>query len=153
MAKEAWQLNMFGPPEKVDTDMPTRGRMDAKPVPWERENLWPSVLIRTLGDTLLDEFYGDIPRVTRLQVRQVCRRLNCDSNLVYSHIDTGLLDGTDIAQGASKLRELRVYRYSLVNFFFSREFVAARTRTVERQHMDKVELAVKAWKNAYLKPL
>jgi hypothetical protein len=53
------QLNMFGPPEQVDTTS-IRGRCDWEPVPWERENLWPSKLVAAVG-------------------ADTCQRQGCDS--------------------------------------------------------------------------
>lgn len=138
------QLNMFGPPEDVDNYGPRRGRCDDQPVPWERENLWPADLARDLGQDLLEKLYGDIPRKTRLHVREVCRRLVCDSNHVYNLIDVGALDAADIGAGSSKA-EWRVYRYSVVRFLFNREFRDGRTRAdVTPAEFERIEAAIAA---------
>jgi len=115
------QLNMFGPPETVDAAK-MRGRCDWAPVPWERENLWPEKMAAALGQELCERMYGDVPRHTRLQVEQICRRLNCDSNTVYRLIEAGEFDAANV--GAGDMKALyRIYRYSVIWFLFRREFV------------------------------
>jgi hypothetical protein len=141
------QLNMFGPPEDVENCDTNRGRCDDKPVPWERENLWPKDLVACLGVDLLEELYGDIPRFTRLHVKQVCRRLKCDSNLVYEHLQMGSLDGTEIGADGAERGTWRVYRYSLVSFLFNREFRDGRSRgdvSLSPNDLDRIERAVAA---------
>lgn len=123
----ALQLNMFGPPEPVDSTPGGAGKDDA-PVPCERELLWPAPHAAALGADLLERLYGDIPRRTRLTVGEVCRRLRRGHSHVYDLVDCGSLDGTDDRNPAAAQRALTIYRYSLVRFLFWREFVAAQTR-------------------------
>jgi excisionase family DNA binding protein len=120
------QLNMFGPPEQVDTTG-IKGRCDWEPVPWERENLWPSKLVAAIGADTCETLWGDIPRHTRLSVEQVCRRLLCDGNTIYRLIEQGELDTVDIGAGRTN-PAWRVYRYSLVWFLFRREWLENDTR-------------------------
>lgn len=115
------QMTIFGPPEAVDTER-VRGRCDWAPAPWERENLWPARLVDALGADVCEILWGDVPRHTRLQVEQVCRRLNVDSNTVYRLIEQGEFDAANV--GAGSVNPMyRIYRYSLVWFLFRREFV------------------------------
>lgn len=114
------QTNMFGPPEEVDTST-RKGRCDWAPVPWERENLWPTKLIQAVGLEACEILWGDIPRHTRLTVEHVCRRLLCDGNTVYRLIESGALDVVDVGAG-EKNPLWRVYRYSFVWFLFRREW-------------------------------
>jgi hypothetical protein len=118
-------MKFLGAPESVETSE-VRGRGDDAPVACEREILWPIELADEVGVEILEKLYGDIPRRTRLYVREVCRRLRCDSNSVHRYIDEGLLDATNIGRG--KRPEYRVYRESLVRFLFERDFVVGRTR-------------------------
>lgn len=115
------QLTFFGVPEAVDT-REMRGRCDWKPVPWERENLWPARLERAIGRDACETLWGDVPRITRLRVDQVCRRLACDSTTVYRLIEQGELDAVNIGAGCEK-PTWRIYRYSLIWFLFRREFL------------------------------
>ncbi len=117
------QTNMFGAPEPIG-NLPERGRRDWAPAPWERENLWPKRLADAAGPQALEALWGDVPRLTRLQTEQVCRRLACDSNTVYRLIEAGELDAVNIGAGAQNAT-WRVYRYSLIWFLFRREFVQA----------------------------
>jgi len=117
------QTNMFGPPEPAG-NLPERGRRDWAPAPWERENLWPKRLAEAAGADACEALWGDVPRLTRLQTEQVCRRLACDSNTVYRLIEGGELDAVNIGAG-SQNATWRVYRYSLIWFLFRREFMAA----------------------------
>jgi excisionase family DNA binding protein len=115
------QMNMFGAAERIDAEK-LRGRCDWKPEPWERENLWPKRLCETVGAEVCEILWGDVPRMTRLMVEQVCRRLACDSNTVYRLIQVGELDAVNV--GAGEVNPTwRVYRYSLVWFLFRREFL------------------------------
>jgi len=143
---EAWQLNMFGPPEAVSSYPENRrGRCDDAPVPCERENLWPADLVRILGADLLERLYGDIPRRTRLYTLEVCRRLRCDSNTVYRHLEQGSLDGTDISTPDATKAEWRTYRYSLVSLLFNREFRDQRTRAdLAADDLSRIEAACAA---------
>lgn len=139
------QLTMaLGAPEAAEC-LPTGGRLDWVPMPWERENLWPKLLAEMIGVEALEALWGDVPRLTRLRVEQVCRRLACDSNTIYRLIEAGELDATDIGVGRHKAT-WRVYRYSLVWFLFRREFgrVGVDTRptalaTIGREAADKLE--------------
>jgi excisionase family DNA binding protein len=115
------QTNLFGPPEDVG-NLPDRGRRDWAPAPWERENLWPKRLVDAIGVAPCEALWGDVPRLTRLQTEQVCRRLACDSNTVYRLIEGGELDAVNIGAG-SQNATWRVYRYSLIWFLFRREFL------------------------------
>lgn len=117
------QMCMWGPAERVDRER-VRGRCDWAPEPWERENLWPSRLAEAVGAEACEMLWGDVPRMTRLMVEQVCRRLAVDSNTVYRLIEQGELDAVNV--GAGSVNPLyRVYRYSLVWFLFRREFAEA----------------------------
>ena len=116
------QLNMFGPAEEVDTAK-IKGRCDWTPAPWERENLWPARLSSELGQDTCEILWGDVPRHTRLQVEQVCRRLALDSNTVYRLIQQGEFDTVDVGAGSTN-PTYRIYRYSVIWFLFRREFVA-----------------------------
>lgn len=121
------QMCMFGEPERVDAER-LRGRCDWKPEPWERENLWPKRLAEAAGVEACETLWGDVPRMTRLQTEQVCRRLACDSNTVYRLIERGELDAVNVGAGEVN-PSWRVYRYSLVWFLFRREFLeGAETR-------------------------
>lgn len=146
----ALQLNMFGPPEPVSSYPESRlGRCDDAPVACERENLWPSDLAATLGTDLLERLYGDVPRRTRLYVREVCRRLRCDSQHVYDLIGASL-DATDIGTPGSSRHEWRVYRYSLVTFLFNRDFRDGQTRcNLPAGDMQRVENAVRQLREAH----
>lgn len=115
------QMNMFGIPERIDAEK-MRGRCDWAPEPWERENLWPKRLADAVGPDVCEILWGDVPRMTRLQVEQVCRRLTCDSNTVYRLIQAGELDAVNVGAGEVN-PSYRVYRYSLVWFLFRREFL------------------------------
>ena len=129
------QTMLFGPPEPV-TSYPRIGRGADLPVPSERELLWPASLVHAMSETmemrgrtaedvaaLLERVYGDIPRRTRLRVREVCRRLRCDNNKVYSLIENGTLPAI---KGGTWL----VYRSGLVAYLAWHEFgSAATTRT------------------------
>ena len=123
----AWQGNLFGPPEAVGADEEGRRRDDA-PVPCERELLWPADLARDLGPELLERLYGDIPRRTRLNMPEVCRRLRCAHTHVYDLIACGSLDATDDSVPTAQRPNYGIYRYSLVSWLFHREFVARQTR-------------------------
>lgn len=115
------QMTIFGVPERIDVEK-RRGRCDWAPAPWERENLWPARLVAEVGQDICEVLWGDVPRMTRLQVEQVCRRLCCDSNTVYRLIEGGEFDAVNIGAGTEK-PTYRIYRYSLVWFLFRREFV------------------------------
>ena len=115
------QLNMFGAAEAVDTGR-ARGRCDWAPEPWERENLWPKRLADAVGPETCEVLWGDVPRMTRLMVEQVCRRLACDSNTVYRLIEQGEFDAVNVGAGVSN-PAYRIYRYSVVWFLFRREFL------------------------------
>lgn len=129
---EALQYTIWGDPEPVESYAhKKRGRHDDRPVPCERENLWPSDLVKFLGVPLLEKLYGDIPRRSRLLVREVCRRLRCDSNLVYNRIKEGSLDGVNIGADDAAMAEWRVYRYSLVSWLFNREYRDDSTRAAD----------------------
>lgn len=115
------QLNIFGEAERVDVQK-VRGRCDWAPAPWERENLWPKRLADALGPDTCEILWGDVPRHTRLQVEQVCRRLTCDSNTIYRLIEQGEFDAVNVGAGSTN-PAYRVYRYSVIWFLFRREFV------------------------------
>lgn len=141
----AMQLNFFGPPEPIDSYSKRRGRCDDAPVPCERENLWPADLARILGIPLLEKLYGDVPRRTRLYVKEVCRRLRCDSNHIYELIQVGSLDATDIASPDASRAEWRIYRYALVSFLFNREFRDGATRAeVTDDELNRIDAAITA---------
>ena len=116
------QLTLFGEPEAVDKEA-LPGRCDWAPAPWERENLWPARLEAAAGREACDALWGDVPRMTRLRVDQVCRRLACDSTTVYRLIEQGEFDAVNIGAGHEK-PTWRIYRYSLIWFLFRREFLA-----------------------------
>lgn len=116
------QLNMFGPPEDPSSYSESARLHDDAPVPCERELLWPGDLAGLLGLELLERLYGDVPRRTRLHVREICRRLRCDSQHVYNLREAGSLDAVDISTPGAGRHEWRFYRYSLVRWLFRREF-------------------------------
>ena len=133
------QLTLFGDPEPVGSyGRDLRGRGDDLPAPCERELLWPACLVEALtsdGAThdeaaaLLERLYGDLPRRTRLRTDEVCRRLRCDSNVVYRHRESGDLPAVDVSAGTGIQPEWRFYRAGLVLFLASREFGPVPTRT------------------------
>lgn len=141
---DIWQTNMFGPPERTDQMTDTQRMRDDAPVPSERELLWPAPHVEILGPDLLERLYGDLPRRTRLTVPEVCRRLRCGHSHVYELKEAGSLDGTDYRHPAATQQALTVYRYSLVRFLFSREFIEDTNRCgLPRADMDRVERLVK----------
>lgn len=119
------QLNMFGPPEDV-RHLSARAQLrDDKPVPSERQLLWPSDLVEPLGLDLLERLYGSVTRRTRLRLDEVCRELRVDSEHVRRLILAGSLDATDIRHPDATEFAYRVYRYSIIRWLFIREFVTA----------------------------
>jgi hypothetical protein len=93
-----------------------KGRNDAARVANEREIMWPPCVTHLQPEKRV-LLFGDIPEETRLTVQQVCRRLSCDSNTVYRHIDAGNLTACNIAVGAERPQK-RVYRWSLVEMIY-----------------------------------
>jgi hypothetical protein len=147
------QLTLFGAPEPVGSyGKSEKGRGDDLPAPCERELLWPACLLEELmggGAThdeaaaILDRLYGDLPRRTRLRTDEVCRRLRCDSNVVYRHRESGALPAVDVSAGAGITPEWRFYRAGLVFFLASREFGPVPTRTdAAREDSDRMARAV-----------
>lgn len=122
------QLNMFGPPEPVESLGDAARMRDDAPVPSERELLWPMPHAAYLGQDLLERLYGDLPRRTRLTIPEVCRRLRIGHSHAYELIQVGSLDATDARHPEAVQQSPRVYRYSLVRFLFNREFVESQTR-------------------------
>ena len=131
---QTMQLNMFGPPEPVGS-YKRRGRGSDIPVPCERELLWPASLVQAMlqadgsdasmaaidsATNLLERVYGDVPRRTRLRVKEVCRRLRCDNNKVYRLIENGTLPAV---QDGIYL----IYRSGLIAYLAWREFGPATT--------------------------
>lgn len=116
------QTNMFGPPEDPTAYSESDRLHDDAPVACERELLWPGDLAGLLGLELLERLYGDVPRRTRLHVREICRRLRCDSQHVYNLREAGSLDAVDISTPGASRAEWRFYRYSFVRWLFRREF-------------------------------
>ncbi len=116
------QLTMFGAPERVALEGRRPRRADDRPAPSEREMLWPRDLVEGLGAEMLEGLYGDVPRRTRLRVDEVCRRLRCSDEHVRHLIEAGSLDAVDISVPEASVPCWRVYRYSLVRWFFRREF-------------------------------
>lgn len=122
------QDNMFGPPEDVQ-NLPASARMrDDAPVPSEREMLWPSDLAELLGPELLERLYGDLPRRTRLTVKEVCRRTRWAHSHVYELIAAGSLDAIDGRHPSATQPYYAIYRYSVVRWLFIREFILNPTR-------------------------
>lgn len=146
------QLNMFGPPEPLESyaseEARRGGRQDDRPVPSERENLWPRDLVATLGLELLEYLYGDIPRRTLLKTKEVCRRMRWDSNTVYRRIEEGSLDACPAGEDGNPGSDWKIYRYSLVSWRFNREFRDMQTRgcDLNADELDRVERAVAARK-------
>jgi len=144
------QLTLFGSPEPVDSyGRDPRGRGDDLPVACERELLWPACLVEALtadgatheeATALLERLYGDLPRRTRLRTDEVCRRLRCDSNVIYRHRESGDLPAVDVSAGAGQVAEWRFYRAGLVLFLASREFGPVPTRT-DASHADAQRLS------------
>lgn len=122
------QLCFFGPPEKVDDLDPDARERDDRPVPAERELLWPAPHATALGPELLERLYGDLPRRTRLTVLEVCRRLRRGHSHIYDLIDAGSLDACNDRHPEADKPSYSIYRYSLVRWLFHREFVAEQTR-------------------------
>lgn len=102
----------------MPTDKPAtlRGRQDAARAANERELLWPPSVMHLSAKTRT-MLFGDIPAETRLNVKQVCRRLGCDSNTVHRHIHSGNLVAANIATGSDRPC-YRVYRWSLVEMLY-----------------------------------
>jgi len=107
------QLELFAMPAGQATHR--HGRGDAMRVANEKEVLWPPEVMH-LDETQRVLLFGDIPRETRLSVRQVCRRLGCDSNTVTRRIQSGELVAANI--GTEKRPCYRVYRWSLVRHIY-----------------------------------
>lgn len=124
----ALQLNMFGPPEPLESYPAELRYRDDAPVPTERQLLWPAPHAADLGPDLLERLYGDLPRRTRLHVMEVCRLLRCGHSHVYNLVDSGSLDALDARHPAATQNCLTIYRYSIVRFLFNREFVENCTR-------------------------
>lgn len=123
------QYDMFGPPEDLsNTEQPNGKPRDDAPVPWERENLWPTELVELLGVDALEELYGDVTRRTRLTKDEVCRRGRIAHTQFYDLVNEGSLDAGDWRSADSNQPYYRIYRYSLILFMFNREFVFAQTR-------------------------
>jgi hypothetical protein len=116
------QLDMFGPPESVESSHRSTVRDDA-PVPCERQLLWPADLTEMLGPELLEMLYGNVIRRTRLRTDEVCRELRVDQDHVRRLIAAGSLDATDIRHPDSITHQYRIYRYSLIRWLFNRDFV------------------------------
>lgn len=125
---EKEQLLLFGGSEKIENIAEERRYCDDSPVPCERELLWPTPHAEILGVPLLERLYGDIPRRTRLTVKEICRRLRCGHSLVYTLIEAGSLDALDCRHPSASENYYTIYRYSLVRFLFSREFVEGCSR-------------------------
>jgi len=123
-----WQLNMFGPPERIEHLEPAARIRDDAPVACERELLWPAPHVEVLGVDVLERLYGDIVRRTRLTVPEVCRRLRIQHTHAYELIQAGSLDCTDNRHPTATQQSVRIYRYSVVRWLFNREFVEASTR-------------------------
>ena len=135
------QTTLFGPPEPAASyaARAERGRGNDLPVGSERELLWPACLTDALIGAgglgaaealeLLERLYGDLPRRTRLRVDEICRRLRCDSNMIYRHIESGELPAIDVSSGSGARPEWRVYRAGLVLFLARREFGPVPSRT------------------------
>lgn len=150
MPTPAMQLNLFGAPEPVGSyGREVRGRGDDLPVVCERELLWPACLVEALTEDgtpheeatrILERLYGDIPRRTRLRTDEVCRRLRCDSNVVYRHRDSGELPAVDVSAGSGQVAEWRFYRAGLVLFLAMREFGQVPTRT-DAARSDEIRLS------------
>ncbi len=98
---------------------PSRGRQDAAPHAADRETLWPEC-VADMSREERERLYGDIPQKTRLTVKEVCRRLQCDSNHVYRLIFDGTLSAANIARKESTRPIYRIYRWSLVGFLHNR---------------------------------
>jgi hypothetical protein len=136
---------MFGAPEKADER--NRVRRAAAPVPCERELLWPADLVEILGTDLLERLYGDFVRRTRLTVLECCRRDVCVEQHIYNLLEAGELDYVDISHPDASRAEYRIYRYSLVSWFFGREFggpVPTRTQQLSAEDLRRIERAVAA---------
>jgi hypothetical protein len=122
---QVWQLNMFGPPEPAQSLSPRALLRDDAPVPSERQLLWPSDLVQALGTELLERLYGDVIKRSRLRMDEVCRALRVDSEHVRRLILAGSLDATDVRHPDAIERSYRIYRYSIIRWLFTREFVSA----------------------------
>ncbi len=92
-----------------------KGRQDALAVANEREVMWPPEVMH-LSVKMRTMLFGDIPKATRLTVKQVCRRLKCDSNTVLRRIAVGDFIAANI--GTINRPCYRVYRWSLVLYLY-----------------------------------
>jgi excisionase family DNA binding protein len=145
------QTTLFGAPEPHGSySRDTNRRCADLPVACERELLWPAGLVEAMAAqgvdqadavALLERLYGDIPRRTRLRVDEICRRLRCDNNMVYRHIESGELPAGNVGTGDQR-PEWRVYRAGLVMFLAMREFGPVVSRTDCRR--EDAELISKA---------
>lgn len=122
------QLNLFGPPENLENLSADAQNRDDRPVPAERELLWPAPHCGALSHELLERLYGDLPKRTRLTVLEVCRRLRRGHSHIYDLIECGSLDACDDRHPNSDKPAYSIYRYSVVRFLFHREFVDGSTR-------------------------
>jgi len=95
------------------------GRGDNDLVEGEREVMWPPCVLELSFEDRM-KLFGDVPRRTRLKVQEVCRRLHCDSNTVYRHIETGDLVAANIAPAVSVRPAYRIYRWSLIELLWRR---------------------------------
>lgn len=125
---QALQYTLFGAPESLENLSPDLRYRDDAPVPCERELLWPVPHAQALGIELLERLYGDVPKRTRLTLKEVCRRLRCGHSHVYELIDCGSLDAQDYRHPQASQAAYTIYRYSLIRFMFHREFVENSTR-------------------------
>ena len=108
-----YQPELFATP--IARTLKTKGRQDATAVANEREVMWPPEVMH-LDLKMRMMLFGDIPKQTRLTVKQVCRRLKCDSNTVLRRIAGGELIAINI--GTTNKPCYRVYRWSLVLYVY-----------------------------------
>jgi hypothetical protein len=86
------------------------------PRPGQTEVLWPPC-VAEMADHERQRLAGNIPPYTWLTVTECCRRLRCDSNVIYRHIQQGTLHAVNISSGAAN-PVYRVSRAGLVEWLY-----------------------------------
>ncbi len=122
------QLNMFGPPEPVESLSPKAQIRDDAPVATERQLLWPCDLAELVGADVLEYLYPTVHKQTRLRMDEACRDMRVSDEHVRHLVEDGSLDATDERRATSTQPSYRIYRYSVIKWLFNREFVASQTR-------------------------
>jgi hypothetical protein len=145
----AYQLNMFGEPEPLDNLSAQDRLRDDAPVPAERELLWPADMVELLGVERLERLYGDVPRRTRLRVKEVCRRARISTEHLRRLIEEGSIDATNVQHPDAYEPAYRPYRYSVVRWLFNRDFIATPSPccNLPAEDLQAIDRAVEILKN------